>query len=83
MRTVTPRWRDFGIALGFSVEDLDTIEQGCLRQPRDCIQQLFAEWARSMDNYSWSGLVQALVDSEHENLASDVSKALSQRSLKL
>ncbi len=80
MTKVTPRWGDFGIALGFTIDELDTIEQGCLREPRRCIQRLFGEWARGKDNYSWSGLVEALKDSGHENLADDVMKALACRS---
>ena len=77
MDEVTPRWRDLGIALGFSTIDLDTIERGCLREARDCIQKLFGEWAQSKDSCSWSGLVEALRDAGFNDLAGRVDEALS------
>ncbi len=83
MTTVAPHWRDFGIALGFKVEALDVIEQSCFHQPRQCMQKLFGEWARSMGNYSWAGLIEALQDSEYDDLADDILKALKQRSVYL
>ena len=80
MDEVTPKWKDFGIALGFSVTELDTIEQGCLREPRDCILRLFGEWTLSKPTYSWSGLLEGLRLSGHDNLATRVTRALSSRS---
>ena len=76
MHEVTSRWRDFGVALGFSVNELDVIEMGCLREPRDCIQKLFGEWAMSKDTYSWDGLVEALQDAGFSDLATRVGKAV-------
>ncbi len=80
MEEVTPKWREFGIALGFSIVELDTIEHGCLREPRNCIQRLFGEWATSKPTYSWNGLVEGLERSGHDNLATRVTRALSRRS---
>ncbi len=82
MATVAPYWREFGIALGFKLEALDFIER-CFHQPRQRMQKLFGDWAHSMDNYSWAGLIEALKDSEHDDLADDILKALKQRSVYL
>jgi hypothetical protein len=77
MDKVTPRWKDFGIALGFAIEELETIELGCLRDPRQCILKLFGEWAISKPSYSWQGMIEALRDSGLDNLAAEVEKFLS------
>ena len=37
MDEVKPRWRDFGIALGFSIGDLEAIKQEGLAVPGHCI----------------------------------------------
>ncbi len=79
MGKVTPRWRDFGIALGFTIDELNTIELGCLRDPRICIQKLFGEWALSSEGSSWIGMVEALKDSGLDNLAAEVEEFLSSR----
>ncbi len=76
---VTPHWRDFGIALGFSIAELDAIEMGCLRDPRACLQKLFGQWVLSKESYSWNGLIEALRDSELDNLAVDVEHFLCSR----
>ena len=77
MSDVTPCWRELGVALGFSTTELDTIEKGCFWQPKDCIQRLFGEWAKSKDSYSWSGLVEALRDAGFNDLADRVDEAVS------
>ncbi len=79
MDRVTPRWREFGIALGFSIDELDTIEQGCLREPRNCVQRLFGEWTISKPTYSWQGMIEALMDCEFDNLAAKVERFISNR----
>ncbi len=79
MREVTPKWRVFGIALGFDMIELDTIELACLRDPEACIQKLFGQWALSKDSYSWNGMVEALNDCELDNLAAEVKEFLFSR----
>ncbi len=79
MREVTPKWMDFGIALGFDMTELETIELACQRDPRACIRQLFGQWALSKESYSWSQMVQALKDSGLDNLAAKVEEFLSNR----
>jgi len=60
MDEVKSRWRDFGIALGFSIGDLDAIEQ-VLRMPGRCIQSVFRDWSQKMSSmYHWKGLITAL-----------------------
>ena len=71
---VKPRWREFGIALGFSVGDLDAIEEQGLRKPDRCIQSVFGEWSRKKSNtYHWNGLITALNKAGLTNLATRVT----------
>ncbi len=79
MSQVTPRWRDFGIALGFTIVELDIIELQCPRDPQTCIQKLFGQWAQTKESYSWHGMVVALKDSDHNNLAAEVEQFLASR----
>ncbi len=79
MSEVTPKWRVFGIALGFDMTELETIELACLRDPEACIQKLFGQWALSKESYSWNGMVEALKDSGLDNLAAKVEEFLSNR----
>ncbi len=81
MEEVTPKWRELGIALGFSIVELDTIDQECFYRPQDCVQKLFGKWALSKQSYSWNGLIEGLQQSGHDNLAVLVTRALSKRSL--
>ena len=71
---VKPRWREFGIALGFSVGDLDAIEEQGLRNPDRCIQSVFGEWSRKKSStYHWNGLITALNKAGLTNLATRVT----------
>ncbi len=79
MSEVTPKWMDFGIALGFNMTELETIELACLRDPRACIRQLFGQWVLSKESYSWNGMVEALNDSGLDNLAAKVEEFLFNR----
>ncbi len=79
MKEVTPKWMDFGIALGFDMTELEIIELACLRDPRACIRQLFGQWALSKESYSWSQMVEALNDCELDNLAAEVKEFLFSR----
>ncbi len=79
MTEVAPRWKEFGIALGFSASEIDTIDQGCLHEPRSCIVKLFGEWTMSKPTYSWQGMIEALKDCDFENLAAKVEHFLCNR----
>jgi len=76
MDEVKPRWRDFGIALGFSIGDLDAIELGC-RMPDHCIQSVFGDWSRKMSStYHWKGFITALKKAGFPDLATRVTYAV-------
>ena len=77
MDEVKPRWREFGIALGFSVGHLDAIELGGLRMPDRCIQSVFGEWSQKMcRTYHWKGLITALNKAGFPDLATRVTYAV-------
>jgi len=77
MDKVKPRWRDFGIALGFSIGDLDAIEQEGFRIPDRCIQSVFRDWSQKMSStYHWKGLITALNKAGFPDLATRVTYAV-------
>ena len=75
MDEVKPRWREFGIALGFSIGDLDAIEVGGLRMPDRCIQSVYGEWSRKKRS-NWKGLIAALNTAGFPDLATRVTYAV-------
>jgi len=73
MDEVKSRWRDFGIALGFSIGDLDAIELG-YRMPDRCTQSVFGDWSQKMSGtYHWKGLITALTKAGFPDLATRVT----------
>ena len=77
MDEVKSRWREFGVALGFSIGDLDAIEEEGLRKPGRCIQSLLGEWSRKKtETYHWNGLISALFSAGIPDLATRVTRAL-------
>ena len=77
MNTVSSRWREFGIALGFQSSDLDAIDTSCQKECVHCTEKLFGKWSQEGQNYSWDGLITALEDANFHNLVCDLKKALS------
>ena len=77
MDEVKPHWRAFGIALGFSIGDLDAIEEEGLRKPGRCIQSVFGEWSRKKsESYNWNGLIAALTKAGFTDLATRVARVI-------
>ena len=77
---VKSQWREFGVALGFSIGDLDAIEEEGLRKPGRCIQSLLGEWSRKRtETYHWNGLISALFSAGIPDLATRVTRALSHK----
>ena len=77
MDEVQPQWRDFGIALGFSIGDLEAIKQEELAVPGQCILSVFGVWSRKMSGtYHWKGLITALNKAGFPDLATRVTYAV-------
>ena len=74
MDDVKPRWREFGIALGFSMSVLNAIKEEGLGNPDRCILSVFAEWSQKKSStYHWSGLITALNKAGLTDLATRVT----------
>ena len=77
MDEVKPRWREFGVAMGFSVGDLETIEEEGLGKPGRCILTLFGKWSQKKSSaYHWKGLIAALNTAGFPDLATRVTYAV-------
>ena len=77
MDEVKPRWREVGVAMGFSVGDLEAITEEGLGIPGRCILSLFGEWSRKKSsNYLWKGLIAALNKAGFPDLATRVTYAV-------
>ena len=77
MDEVKPGWREFGIAMGFSVGDLEAITEEGLGIPGRCILSLFGKWSRKKSStYHWNGLIAALKTAGFTDLATRVTCAV-------
>lgn len=74
--SVAPKWRDLGANLGFSIHQLEIIEQSSLKDVTKCASALFGEWQRTTGGYNWEMLIEALEDADFAELARETREAL-------
>ena len=56
------KWRDIGIALGLTTNDLECFSEATMGDPSRCFSSVFAIWKSRMtrEPYSWGTVVKAL-----------------------
>ena len=68
---IPARWRDVGIELGLSTDDLDGVSTMSL-DPNRCFEHIFSKWKERMAKpYNWNTIIQALRSPQvgHDRLA--------------
>ena len=63
METVTPKWKQVAIALGFNGPRIEAIEMGALHQPEDACLKMFTDWlagGHDLRPPMWDVLIQSL-----------------------
>ena len=80
IKSVTPKWRDFGSLLDFDEAGthLELLEaQYAGRNTVDCCRAMFQHWLQGNGvEATWDKLVELLTDSQMSTLASDVEEIL-------
>ena len=63
--TVTPKWKEVALSLGFNEARIETIEMGAYYQPGNACLKMFTGWldgGHDLKPATWDALIQSLKD---------------------
>lgn len=82
IKLASNKWKELGCSFGIEESELSGLEIQHQKNQEQCCRAVLQRWLQSgSKNYpvTWSGLIDALENSEHETLARDLKTALLRR----
>lgn len=80
---IAPQWREAGILLGFTMPELETLQQTALNESFQCCRHVFSQWIANHGHpqypLTWNGLHELLVNLHMDALAKQLQEALASK----